>query len=599
MINTLLKICISPEGFSNNNNEVNFYNNQNQFQNKKKFFSLNKKMEISNNNTITFLSNNNYINNYDKNNFNKSYNYNNFINKNSSTGKRSAFEKSSQGNNRNNLKYSNNNELFFNRNNNRYFNIILNNNQFNIDEQKLADIINYFNFYSKNNKKYFNETDYILRKSWIDKWKNIIKYSQIKRKEENQKILEQIKGKVFNYNSLLESNNFYNFRVNNFFDSNEFIIIDNELYKKFNNLYNFFANEVISMKEIFIIQIFDNHKIYYKYNKKINIFGFDLNNKVLDEQINRNINLLIDDLRKDIYDFYIFRGSEAKNLFKNSENVEKEDKFLKYFQKDNLFKCYIRKDISNIIKEINLIKNIDSNYENKKDDIKFLPKLWLKNWKKSIYFDKIKNERDKWNILNLFLNGIPKIDNINFKEIILDIDSFLNNGNKNDKTNYIVSKDKIVSVKEDIFKAFIQHYGYDIDYRLFENKQKKKIIIGNYECDFYINSKMLINFENIFINIINDENNYNRKKIDIINIIREMKLKIPIKINDFYFKINTTNTNIFIFFKKNNQYKNSNIALNNLNKNAINKNWIKYFEQTKNKKNKRIYSINNKDILLI
>ena len=166
------------------------------------------------------------------------------------------------------------------------------------------------------------------------------------------------------------------------------------------------------------------------------------------------------------------------------------------------------------------------------------------------------------------MEDYPIKEKIKFKEICktININSFLNNGKKDDSNNFIsvISEDKCITVTENIFNKFISHYGCDINYNLIKkNKQKFEIVFNynQYKCDFYLNFNNIIEFQKQFLDIINDNNNNNAIKNNIIKIF---KLNIPLKLDDFECKIN--NDKINILFKNKTSY-------------AINKIWYEQYKQ--------------------
>ena len=569
----LFRYCFNPKDINPDKNETNFYDfrNQNIVQNEVQLMRLNNNTVLINC-TKNHLSNKSY-NYYD---YDYDYDYNYFY---ESKNKRDLFN-IDQINDFNNSQYKTQVVI-----KNKYLNNFINNNIFNMNGklEQIADLIKYYYYnFETINKNNTNINNYILRKSWIDNWLSSIKYKEIKgRYITTECIIEHIKKIDLNYS--FEVNKFFDFGNNKFLDKNQFVKIDNILYEKFKKLYPNIINEVINMNEIICIEIPNKYQIYYKNNSNFNI----------------DINKLYKNLRKDIYDFFLCKGREAKKIFKIDEDsfkLEEEDIFLKY--NAQIVKCYISKDISRIIKEINLIKNIDTKSNNKK----FLPKSWLEYWKEKIDFENIKNERDNWNILNKYFNCLPKIKNINFTEICVDKDSFLNDVNEKDKNKYIIPNDKIINVNGEIVDNFIRHYGIDIKYDLLKIKIIIKIIFhnANFECYFYSDSNIdLDNFNKIFISIINNKNNDNkiRKKI-----IHTFKLNIPIESKNFEFK--KYNNEIHISFiendisqeNKTNNYSQK-ICGNNYYKNAINKDWIERWKRNRNYQYINLGEIKNKDIL--
>ena len=265
--------------------------------------------------------------------------------------------------------------------------------------------------------------------------------------------------------------------------------------EKYNNKIDIWALGCIIYELLTLNICFEDEGLYGLVNKIINEQHGTIN---LDEYNNKwqeLIDLLLNTnykKRPDINEVYNFLKNEIKLKENNSM-----DKIKKMIIKDIIL--YFRQ---------NFEKNSNNKYAINKD--------WIKNWKKKLNYDKNKQilEKDK------FVNNINSINNIeipdkindlftiNNKEILIDIDSFLNDGDEQNIENKILKENSYEIISEELWESF-KRYGYDIEinYDIINNnmqyiptnlvflkndKIEKEIL--KFYCIIYIdNEKNLIN----------------------------------------------------------------------------------------------------------
>ena len=256
--------------------------------------------------SINYLNNikkNNYINNVNKNNFEKKNDNNLFL-----------IEKYKYGNNI----YNGNSKTTIIKPGN-YLGNTVSQNLFNKKDNiyLVAELINYI----YNIETHINEKDeklkYLLSVSWLNIWKDHIKYDLICDKSQTNKISKKLKLFFKNIPQIPPISNIDIYRnsydSNIFLNKNTFIKIDVNFWKMFVDLYGP-VDEIIKFDELISIIINNKYELFYR---------------------TKNINKLGNYLQKDLLNFF--------------EERNKNEKVKEFFKKLNIYELNERDIYINVI----------------------------------------------------------------------------------------------------------------------------------------------------------------------------------------------------------------------------------------------------------
>lgn len=175
-------------------------------------------------------------------------------------------------------------------------------------------------------------------------------------------------------------------------------------------------------------------------------------------------------------------------------------------------------------------KNSKNNNFSKDNKFYAINKSWLEDWKKIVDYNS--NEYTLLNCANGSTNVRNKIkickryhnlNEINNKDIIIDINSFLNDGQEKNKENIILKDDSYEIINEEVWNSF-KKYKYDIEINsdiinnteeyflvnlLFKNQEMLEI-----ETCIYVKNKSMPDLIKKIINCLNLNNNFISKKIN-------------------------------------------------------------------------------------
>ena len=176
-------------------------------------------------------------------------------------------------------------------------------------------------------------------------------------------------------------------------------------------------------------------------------------------------------------------------------------------------------------------------------------KNWIENWKQKINFEKNKQKLEKNFVNSINIIEVPDEINdlfqINNKEIIVNIDYFLNDGNELNIENKILKENSYEIISEELWESF-KKYGYDIEI--------------NYEI---INNSM----KNFLTNLVFLKNDKNRKiilKFDCLIYLDDEKNLINKIVRCLNSKINNIAKNICLFYSNKEKYENDDFIYNKI-----------------------------------
>ena len=224
---------------------------------------------------------------------------------------------------------------------------------------------------------------------------------------------------------------------------------------------------------------------------------------------------------------------------------------------------------------INKYKNEILLYNNSKldknnSDYYAINKKWLDKWKDKVNYkkncSKIKNKKKNIYSLIEITNLNKDLQKINNKEILIDINSFLNDGDENNIENMIIKENSYELISKELWESF-KDYGFDIElnYKIINQKlsdlvflynDNKKTKIQKLESSIYIDEE-----ENLINKIVKC---LNLRKNEISSNICLFYNNIKFEAKDFTLNKNKNDKYILSFTKTNKSKKLVLIGLNNL-----------------------------------
>ena len=393
-----------------------------------------------------------------------------------------------------------------------------------------------------NNKK--------LEYNCLHKIKNICKKeSMIIKEKERQEILLLLKN-----NAVLFSFIIWKYKAKYFLSKKSKSNIINRIFnikQEFNyisleDLKNYdseFRNELKTLiklcTKIKAILIYDVINSVFKYNKINSIFNhFKANIKYENYKVNKNKRLINHKTKKKKYYENINENSSEESNINTSGNINNHND-----------------DINNIV---NKYKNefilYYSLHNSNNDNCYAINKSWMEIWKKKVNYNlnikkfdnKVQNPKEMYKIIEIKSqnSNIGKIKN---KDILYDINSFLNDGNKNSIENKILKEKTYDIISKELWDSF-KKYGYDEEVNSKIINYNKNLVSINLIFNFKNNKEKIYNSK-VYID---DEKNLIKKIVTCLNIKNN---EISKKINLFYnYDKKYTCKNFHCIYKSENEY---------------------------------------------
>ncbi len=425
-------------------------------------------------------------------------------------------------------------------------NNLINNISNQINEEN--EIYKEFNHFHQMKLK-LNQKCYIIPKKWLNDWINKIKYRHPNSKLSFNNIDFNIDKIYIDFDLFLNDGDTNNY----IYDNDKCELIDEILWQKFKQHYHAtnefsltYSYEALKYKKTIIFIEKDNN-----FNYNCNVY---FQWKTQDDFLKEIIKII--NSKK-----YNKKKEEIIKLFNLIPPIKREQIILKKIQKNN--DCVVLEFKNNIIDsslnfkyktqiilfhENEKLNNVPQNKE-LNSEMFIINKEWIEKWKKIINYEKYKkilekqlDKDNKYQQINNFDCPFEKVDipKINNKDLLIDINSYLNDGNIENNENYIFNeKCNFILVNPNLWEMFKEYSDIQIKKSMYEkNKYKSKIDLtflylnannnyDEYKTYMYINKQLMQNpsyFFSTFIKYLNSENNRIAKEIKkILNYNKKCK----------------------------------------------------------------------------
>ena len=265
-------------------------------------------------------------------------------------------------------------------------------------------------------------------------------------------------------------------------------------YKRYFLFIWFFQTQIIIINSKLLYEFPDVVKsdigtnIFYTNQRlELNQFLDNLKNFIMDD-ISNIINNTIKDIKPSF------------NIIKNKENYEGNNEQYRGNNKKYVFNNKYNNKNKNKINEINqkYENEIISYYtfklkENENEEKYAINKDWINRWKTIVKYEKHQKvlKKSQLNNVQSIIFDLPEkinnLESINNKKILVDISSFLNDGDNTNIENIILKENSYEIINKELWESF-KKYGYDIEIN--------SGIINNSESNFLVNLVFLRNEKN-------------------------------------------------------------------------------------------------------
>ena len=438
-----------------------------------------------------------------------------------------------------------------------------------------------------------NEKCYIIPKEWVNEWQKEITSKMFGSKLSFNNIDFNVYKIYIDFDSFLNDGDTNNY----IYDIDKCELIDEKLWKNFKQLFHatkevslIFSNEALKYKKTKISIEKDNNDNYeceayfqWKTNNDflieiIKIINSAKSNKIKEEIINK-FNLIIPIKREQITIKKILSNEVFLRFQNNIINSKYKEQIILFYENEKL--------------------NDEPQNKQLKSEMFIINKNWIEKWKNIINYKQYKNILDqqfdnfkKYQQINNLSYPSQKLNIpiMNNKDLLIDINSYLNDGNIENDENYIINEEnkdyKFIFVNSKLWEEFKEYCdGFHIKKSIYEkNKKKKKIDLhffyqnsgGYYTTYIYIEEKLMKNeldFKLKVIEYLNSPKNSFSKEIKIkLNYYNKFDLE------QFVFNGNF-DQGFYIYFVQN--------GINN-----VNSNQITTFNNSVEKENERNYDLN-------